>query len=273
MEKEKGLYMTSINTTSLQQFSSLFNRYSSNSISDEYKKSLYLAQPAEHTTPETRANASVLKTNYSENNQKHDDTINQLKAQKNSLQEELARLKQKGSNQVGSPNQEGDKGTVPEVDANNSAANKLTTKETPLADMLKRQIDEIEKEINKNRKKTAIGEDFKLPDGPDLSQLRQQKIRLEQQLRNMEDKASEASSLAQDNTHNNTRKLVEEREDSLYQNQMEELKIKQKIRNLESEIEMLARRNVADKIQGTLNETRNHSNETTTEGHLLDIEV
>jgi glucose-6-phosphate-specific signal transduction histidine kinase len=89
----------------------------------------------------------------------------------------------------------------------------------------------------------------------------------------MEDKASEASSLAQDNTHNNTRKLVEEREDSLYQNQMEELKIKQKIRNLESEIEMLARRNVADKIQGTLNETRNHSNETTTEGHLLDIEV
>ena len=310
-EKEKGVYMTSINTTSLQQFSSLFNRYSSNSISDEYRKSLYLAQlarkdreentrnsvegvvdsseekqhvsqifhevtatqPAEHTTPETRANASALKTNYSENNQKHDDTINQLKVRRNSLQQELARLKQKGNNQAGSPNQEGGRGTTQEVDANNSAANKLTTKETPLAAMLKRQIDEIEKEINKNSKKTAIGEDFKLPDGPDLSQLRQQKIRLEQQLRNMEDKASEIRSLGQDNTRNNIRKLVKEGEDSPYQNQMEELRIKQKIRNLESEIEMLARKNVTDKIQVALNETRNLPNETTTEGHLLDIEV
>ncbi len=304
--------MTSINTTSLQQFSSLLtNRYSSNSISDEHKKSLYLAQLAredrrestqnsvanvvetaeekqsvsrisneitisqseERNTPKTSVNASALKTNYSENNQKHDDTINQLKAQKNRLQQELASLKQKGSSQAGSPNQERGKGTTQEVDANNSAANKLTTKETPLADMLKRQIDEIEKEVNKNSNKTAIQEDFNSTGGLSLSQLRQQKIRLEQQLRNMEDKVSEASSLAQDNTRNTTRKLVEEQDNSLYQNHMEELRTKQKIRNLESEIKMLARRNVADKIQVALNEIRNDSNETTTEGHLLDIKV
>jgi hypothetical protein len=208
--------MTSIDTKSLHQFSSQFHRYSSNNISDEYKKNLHLAQVAredkststqnyvesvaettqeeqnisnisdevtisqssENTTYKTSVNTAYSKTDSTENNQTYDNTINQLKARKNSLQQELNRLNQKGTNQATSSNQEGGKETAQDVESATSPTNGLTTKESPLASVLKRQIDEIEQELNKNSNISAIGENFNSTNGLSLSQLQQKKTRL-----------------------------------------------------------------------------------------------
>ena len=300
--------MTSINTTSLHQFSSQFHRCSSNSISDEYKKNLYLAQiaredkrastqsyvesvaettqeeqnisnisdevtvsqSAEYSTSKPKVNTPAPKTNPSENNQTYDNTINQLKARKNSLHQELNRLNQKGSNQEVSTNQEEERKLTQDVD---SPTNRLTTKEGPIAKVLKRQIVEIEQEINKNRNKTTIDGDVNPTDGLSLSQLRQQKTRLEQQLRDLEDKASRSNILVQDKTRTTIRESVKQQENSQYQNHLEELRIKQEIRNLENKINGLERKQIIYKTQSALNEMRNVSSETTTENHLLDIEA
>jgi len=307
-----GVLMTSINTTSLHQFSSQFHRYSSNSISDKYKENLYLAriaredrrsstqnsienvvettreeqnvsnisdevnfsQTAQYTTPKPSMSIYALKTNSSENNQSYDNTINQLKAQKNSLQQELNRLNQKGRNQATYPNHEGDRGITQDVETTVLPANRLMKEEAPLANVLKQQIDEMEQEINKNRNKSNIGVNFDPTNGLSLSQLRQKKTRLEQQLRNLEVEVSKLCNWTQDNNRPATKETVEEHENFSYQNHMEKLRIKKKIRNLESEINVLERKRIVHKIQAALNETGNVSNETTNaENHLLDIEV
>jgi len=304
--------MTSINTTSLHQFSSKFHRYSSNSISDEYKKNLYLAQiaredrrastqnyvesaaenaqeeqnvsrisdevtvsqSAESTTPKPRVNTPKLKTNSSENNQTYDNTINQLKARKNSLQQKLNRLNQKGTtNQTASPNQEGGEGTAQDVEAATSPTNRPTTKEAPLANVLKRQINDIKQEINKSSNKTNIGEDDNSTNGLSLSQLRQKKTRLEQQLRSMENETPRPRRAVQVTNRITTGETAEESRNSQYQNQLEELRIKQEIRNLESKINVLERKQIIQKTQAALNEMKSVSNENSTENHLLDIEV
>ena len=181
--------MTSINTTSLQQFSSLFNTSSSSIISDEYKKNLYLAkiaredkristqnhiesvvettqegqnishfsdevtlsQSTKYSTPKPSATTSNLKTNTSENNQVHDNTLHQLKVRKNDLQQKLNRLTQKGSNQIPLSHHEESRGKVHDAEESaTSPTNVLPTEESPLAHVLKRQIDTIEQELDKN---------------------------------------------------------------------------------------------------------------------------
>ena len=302
--------MTSINNTSLQQFSSQFHRSSSNSISDEYKKNLYLAriaredrrestqnyvesaaettqeeqnisnisdevtisQSAEYSTPKPSANTTYSKTDSAENNQTYDNTINQLKARKNSLQQELNRLNQ-GTNQAASSNQEGGKETAQDVKATTSQTNRLTTEEAPLANVLKRQIDEIEQEINKNRNKTTIDGNANSTNGLSLSQLQQKKTRLEQQLRSMEDRSTTPGSPVQNNNRT-TRELPEEEDNNSYQNRIRELRIKQEIKNLENEINSLERNQTIHKTQSALNEMRNVSNgSSNTESHLIDVEV
>lgn len=297
--------MTSINNVSLQQFSSLFNSASSNSISDEYKKDLLLArisredkrestqnyvenvgetaqeeqnvsrisdevtisQPAENEVSKPKVNTPELTTNANENNQTYDNNINQLKARKNSLQRVLNRLHQQGNNQVASPNREGDRETTQEVDASNSPTNRLTTEEAPLTKVLKRQINELEQEINKGRNEPTTGENVNSTNGLSLSQLVQKKTRLEQQLKSLEQEMPSPRSLAQGNNYTATAsgETVEEGGDSNYQNHLEASRIKQEIRNLESDIDVQERKRIIDKTQAVL--------ATTTEDRLLDIEV
>jgi len=302
--------MTSINTTSLQQFSSQFHRSSSNSISDEYKKNLYLAriaredrrestqnyvgsaaettqeeqnilsisdevtisQSAEYSTPKPSANTTYSKNDSAENNQTYDNTVNRLKARKNSLQQELSRLNQ-GTNQAASSNQEGGKETAQDVEESaSSPANGMTAEESPLASVLKRQIDEIEQELNKNSSISSITENLDSTNGLNLSQMRQKKTRLEQQLRSMEDRSVTPCSPVQNNNHT-TRELPEEEDNSSYQNRIRELRIKQEIKNLENEINSLERNKAIRKAQFALNETGNVSSESSTENHLIDIEA
>jgi len=305
------MLMTSINTASLQQFSSQFHRYSSNSISDEYKKNLYLAriaredrrastqnsvgnavetiqeeqhvsnisdevtvsQPSEYSTPKPSVNTPAPQTNSSEKSQTYDNNINQLKARKNSLQQKLNRLNQKGTNQATSSNQEGERGTTQDVEATTSPTRRLTTEEAPLTNVLKRQIVEIEQELNKNSDISAIGENFNSTNGLSLSQLRQKKTRLEQQLRNLGNVTSRPHIVAQETNHTTTRVTVEEQKNSQYQNRLEEMRTKQEIRNLENKINTLERKQIVNKTQAALNEMRNASNETTTENHLLSSAV
>lgn len=304
--------MTFINTTSLQQIFPLFNGYSSHHISDEYKKNLYLAQIArenrrvstqnsvenvvetaqeeqnvsslsdevtvskstEYSTPKPRVNTPTLKSNTSENNQTYDDTVNQLKARKNRLQQELNRLNQQGINQSTSPDQEEERETMQDVDATSLPTNRLMTEEAPLVNVLKRQINEIEKELYKNRNKSTIGENIKSTERLSLSQLQQKKARLEQQLRNLENETLRPRGMAQDTNRTTIREPLEEQEESSYQNHLEELRIKQEIRNLESKINVLERKRIVKKTHAALNEIRNISNEAThMENHLIDIEV
>ena len=303
--------MTSINTTSLQQFSSQFHRSSSNSISDEYKKNLYLAriaredrrestqnyvesaaettqeeqnisnisdevtisQSAEYSTPKPSANTTYSKTDSAENNQTYDNTINQLKARKNSLQQELNRLNQ-GTNQAASSNQVGGKETAQDVEQSaSSPANGMTAEESPLASVLKQQIDEIEQELNKNSIISSIAENLDSTNGLNLSQMRQKKTRLVQQLRSLENKTPGPRSVAQDTNRTTIGETLEKQEDSPYHNHIEELRIKQEIRNLENEINSLEKTQTIHKTQSALNETGNVSSETSTENHLIDIEV
>ena len=303
--------MTSINTTLLQQFSSQFHRSSSKSISDEYKKNLYLAriaredrrestqnyvestagttqeeqnisnisdevsisQSAEYSTPKPSANTTYSKTNSTENNQTHDNTITQLKARKNSLQQELNRLNQ-GTHQAASSNQEGGKETVQDVEESaSSPANGMTAEESPLASVLKQQINEIEQELNKNSTISSISENLDSTNGLNLSQMRQKKTRLVQQLRSMENKTPGPRSVAQGTNRTTIGETLEKQEDSPYHNHMEELRIKQEIRNLENEINSLERTQTIHKTQSALNETGNVSSETSTENHLINIEV
>jgi len=303
--------MTSINTTSLQQFSSQFHRSSSNSISDEYKKNLYLAriaredrrestqnyvesaaettqeeqnisnisdevtisQSAEYSTPKPSANTTYSKTDSAENNQTYDSTITQLKARKNSLQQELNRLNQ-GTHQAASSNQEGGKETAQDVEESaSSPANGMTAGESPLASVLKRQIDEIEQELNKNSTISSISENLDSTNGLNLSQMRQKKTRLVQQLRSMENKTPGPRSVTQGTNRTTIGETLEKQEDSPYHNHMEELRIKQEITNLENEINSLERTQTIYKTQSALNETGNVSSETSTENHLINIEA
>lgn len=297
--------MTSINNVSLQQFSSLFNSASSNSISDEYKKDLLLArisredkrestqnyvenvaetaqeeqnvsrisdevtisQPAENEVSKPKVNTPEFTTNANENNQTYDNNINQLKARKNSLQQVLNRLRQQGNNLATSPNREGDRETTQEVDASNHPTNRLTMEEAPLAKVLNRQINEIEQEINKGRNELTTGENTNSTDGLSLSQLIQKKTRLEQQLKSIEQEMPSPRSLAKGNNHTATAsgETVEGGGDSNYQNHLEASRIKQEIRNLESDIDVQERKRIIDKTQAVL--------ATTTEDRLLDIEV
>jgi len=303
--------MTSINTTSLQQFSSQFHRSSSNSISDEYKKNLYLAriaredrrestqnyvesaaettqeeqnisnisdevtisQSAEYSTPKPSANTTYSKTDSAENNQIYDNTITQLKARKNSLQQELNRLHQ-GTNQAASSNQEGGKEAAQDVEESaSSPANGMTAEESPLASVLKQQINEIEQELNKNSTISSISENLDSTNGLNLSQMRQKKTRLVQQLRSMENKTPGPRSVAQGTNRTTIGETLEKHENSPYHTRMEELRIKQEIRNLENEINSLERTQTIHKTQSALNETGNVSSETSTENHLINIEA
>jgi DNA-binding phage protein len=303
--------MTSISTTSLQQFSCLLNRTSSNSISDEYKKNLYLAriareerrestqnyvesaaetteeeqnisnisdevitsQSTEYKATSPRVNPTYPTTNANDSIQTYDGNINQLKARKNSLQQELNRLNQ-GTNQAASSNQEGERETAQDVESASSPANGMTAEESPLASVLKRQIDEIEQELNKNGTISAISENLDSTNGLNLSQMRQKKTKLEQQLKSMEDKVANQSASVQNNNRTTIGETLEQQGDSPYQNHMEELRIQQEIRTLESEINILERKKITSKTQAALNEIKNVSNEaTTTENHLINIEI
>ena len=148
------------------------------------------------------------------------------------------------------------------------------TEETPLANVLKRQIDELEQKIAKNRKKSTVGVNFNPADELSSSQLQQKKTRLEQQLRNLEVEASRSRNWAKDNSRSATEETIEEWSIPSYQNHMEELRIKQEISNLEREIDTLAKKKIIQKTQDALNKIRNISREiTSTDNHLLDIEV
>lgn len=310
-KKYIGTLMTSINTTLLKQFSSQFYRSSSNSISNENKKNLYrarvaredrrestqnyvesaaettqeeqnisnisdeviISQSVEYSTPKPSANTTYSKTDSAENNQTYDNTINQLKARKNSLQQELNRLNQ-GTNQAAFSNQEGGKKTAQDMDESaSSPANGMTAEESPLASVLKQQIDEIEQELNKNSTISSISVNSHSTSGLNLSQMRQKKTRLEQQLKSMEDKIANQNAIVQNNNPTTIGETLEKQGDSPYQNHMEELRIKQEIRNLENEINSFERKQTIHKTQAALNEIGNISSETSTENHLIDIEV
>ena len=308
--------MTTITNISLQNFSSLFNAGSSGSISDGYKKSLYLArvaredkstgtqnyaestagtmkdedqvsrisdevtisqsaQTAEETTTQTAASSPVIKTKPGGNNSnKNDNTINKLKAKKNSLQQELNSLNQKGSGLAISPNQEGGEGAARTEDATSSTKNRMTGEESPLTKLLKSQINEIEQEIAKQRNQSDNPTGGINPaEGPDLSQLRQKKTRIEQQLKNLENKTVQPEPQVQNTTRPTPGEPVEEAQKSDYQEQMEKLKMKQELRNLQGEISVLEREAIISKTQAALDEMGNVSGEGGSSGTQINIEI
>ena len=309
--------MTTVNNISLQNFSSLFNAGSSGSISDGYKKSLYLArvaredkstgtqnyaestagtmkdkeqvsrisdevtisqsaQTAEETTTQTAAARSpVIKTSPGGNNSNtNDNTINKLKAKKNSLQQELNSLNQKGSGLAISPNQEGGEGAARTEDATSSTKNRMTGEESPLTKLLKSQINEIEQEIAKQRNQSDNPTGGINPaEGPDLSQLRQKKTRIEQQLKNLENKTVQPEPQVKNTTRPTPGEPVEEAQNSDYQEQMEKLKMKQELRNLQGEISVLEREAIISKTQAALDEMGNVSGEGGSSGTQINIEI
>ena len=307
--------MTNSNNISLQDFSTLFNAGSSGSISDGYKKSLYLArvaredkstgtqnyaestagtmkdkeqvsrisdevtisqsaQTAEDTTAQTGARSPVITTKPGENNNTNDTTINQLKAKKNSLQQELNSLNQKGSGLAISPNQEGEEGAARTEDAASSTKNRMTGEESPLTKLLKSQINEIEQEIAKQRNQSDNPAGGINPaEGPDLPQLRQKKTRIEQQLKNLENKTVQPEPQVQNTTRPTPGEPVEEAQNSDYQEQMEKLKMKQELRNLQGEISVLEREAIISKTQAALDEMGNVSSEGGSSGTQINIEI
>ncbi|MBW1824257.1 MAG: hypothetical protein JRI87_06800 [Deltaproteobacteria bacterium] len=79
--------------------------------------------------------------------------------------------------------------------------------------------------------------------------------------------------MAQDTNLTTIGETLEKHENSPYHTRMEELRIKQEIRNLENEINSLEKTQTIHKTQSALNETGNVSSETSTENHLINIEV
>ena len=244
-------------------------------ISDEVtiSQSAQSAQTAEDTTAKTAASSPVIKTSPGGNNSNtNDTTINQLKAKKTSLQQELNRLNQKGGGPAISPDQEREEGAALAEDAASSAKNRLTGEESPLTKLLKNQINEIEQEIAKHRNQSDAG-DINPAEGPDLSQLRQKKTMIEQQLRNMESKTVKSEPQVQNTTRPTPGEPVEEARNSDYQEQMEKLKMKQELRNLQSEISVLEREAIISKTQTALDEMENVSSDTGSAGSQINIEI
>ena len=295
--------MSTITTTSLQYFSSLVGRHSSNSISNECRRNLYLAslsretnqqsvenivktaqdkksvsQIANETTiPQGREglasppqlNASIIQANSAENHQTYDNTINRLKAKTNSLQQELISLNRAGSNQQASLHQENETEKL-EADAVNSPLDRPMVEESPLTSVLKRQITEIEQEIIKQRSQSNE-EDINPTTGLNVTQLRQKKTRLEQQLKNLGNEASKNLEQLREPNFTTTGQVVEEQGDEDYQNQREALRIKQELRNLENEITVLERQYTIEKTEATLKNTSEENN--TTGNHLIDVQA
>jgi len=295
--------MSTITTTSLQYFSSLVGRHSSNSISNECRRNLYLAslsretnqqsvenivktaqdkksvsQIANETTiPQGREglasppqlNASIIQANSAENHQTYDNTINRLKAKTNSLQQELISLNRAGSNQQASLHQENETEKL-EADAVNSPLDRPMVEESPLTSVLKRQITEIEQEIIKQRSQSNE-EDINPTTGLNVTQLRQKKTRLEQQLKNLGNEASKNLEQLHEPNFTTTEQVVEEQGDEDYQNQREALRIKQELRNLENEITVLERQYTIEKTEATLKNTSEENN--TTGNHLIDVQA
>ena len=295
--------MSTITTTSLQYFSSLVGRHSSNSISNECRRNLYLAslsretnqqsvenivktaqdkksvsQIANETTiPQGREylasppqlNTSIIQANSAENHQTYDNTINRLKAKTNSLQQELISLNRAGSNQQASLHQENETEKL-EADAVNSPLDRPMVEESPLTSVLKRQITEIEQEIIKQRSQSNE-EDINPTTGLNVTQLRQKKTRLEQQLKNLGNEASKNLEQLHEPNFTTTEQVVEEQGDEDYQNQREALRIKQELRNLENEITVLERQYTIEKTEATLKNTSEENN--TTSNHLIDVQA
>jgi len=295
--------MSTITTTSLQYFSSLVGRHSSNSISNECRRNLYLAslsretnqqsvenvvktaqdkksvsQIANETTiPQGREylasppqlNTSFIQANSAENHQTYDNTINRLKAKINNLQQELISLNRAGSNQQASLHHENETEKL-EADAINSPLDRPMVEESPLASVLKRQITEIEQEIIKQRSQ-SVEEDINPSAGLIVTQLRQKKARLEQQLKNLGTEASKNLEQLHKPNFTTTEQVVEEQGDEDYQNQMEALRIKQEIRNLENEITLFERQYTIEKTEATLKNPSEESN--TTGNHLIDVQA
>jgi hypothetical protein len=295
--------MSTITTTSLQYFSSLVGRHSSNSISNECRRNLYLAslsretnqqsvenvvktaqdkksvsQIANETTiPQGREylasppqlNTSIIQANSAENHQTHDNTINRLKAKINNLQQELISLNRAGSNQQASLHQENETEKL-EADAVNSTLDRPMVEESPLTSVLKRQITEIEQEIIKQRSQ-SVEEDINPSAGLNVTQLRQKKTRLEQQLKNLGNEASKNLEQLHEPNFTTTEQVVEEQGDEDYQNQREALRIKQELRYLENEITVLERQYTIEKTEATLKKTSEENN--TTGNHLIDVQA
>jgi len=299
--------MSTITTTSLQYFSSLVGRHSSNSISNEYKRNLYLAnlaredrrittqnsvenlveidqkgknvpqindegtvsQDKEYPAPPPQLNTSIIQANSAENHQTYDNTINRLKAKTNNLQQELISLNRAGSNQQASLHQENETEKL-EADAVNSPLDRPMVEESPLTSVLKRQITEIEQEIIKQRSQ-SIEEDINPTTGLNVTQLRQKKTRLEQQLKNLGNEASKNLEQLREPNFTTTGQVVEEQGDEDYQNQREALRIKQELRNLENEITVLERQYTIEKTEATLKNTSEENN--TTGNHLIDVQA
>jgi len=299
--------MSTITTTSLQYFSSLVGRHSSNSISNEYKRNLYLAnlaredrrittqnsvenlveidqkgknvpqindegtvsQDKEYPAPPPQLNTSIIQANSAENHQTYDNTINRLKAKTNNLQQELISLNRAGSNQQASLHQENETEKL-EADAVNSPLDRPMVEESPLTSVLKRQITEIEQEIIKQRSQ-SIEEDINPTTGLNVTQLRQKKTRLEQQLKNLGNEASKNLEQLHEPNFTTTEQVVEEQGDEDYQNQREALRIKQELRNLENEITVLERQYTIEKTEATLKNTSEENN--TTGNHLIDVQA
>lgn len=299
--------MSTITTTSLQYFSSLVGRHSSNSISNEYKRNLYLAnlaredrrittqnsvenlveidqkgknvpqindegtvsQDKEYPAPPPQLNTSIIQANSAENHQTYDNTINRLKAKINNLQQELISLNRAGSNQQASLHQENETEKL-EADAVNSPLDRPMVEESPLTSVLKRQITEIEQEIIKQRSQ-SIEEDINPTTGLNVTQLRQKKTRLEQQLKNLGNEASKNLEQLREPNFTTTGQVVEEQGDEDYQNQREALRIKQELRNLENEITVLERQYTIEKTEATLKNTSEENN--TTGNHLIDVQA
>jgi hypothetical protein len=244
-------------------------------ISDEVtiSESAQSAQTTEDTTTQTAASSPVIKTTPGGNNSNtNDNTINQLKAKKNSLQQELNRLSQKGGGPAISPNQEGEEGAARTEDA--AGAKGLTGEESPLTNLLKSQISEIEQEIAKQRNQSdnpAGG--INQAEGPDLPQLRQKKIRIEQQLRNLDNTTVKSEPQVQNTTRPTPGEPVEEAQNSDYQEQTERLKMKQELRNLQGEISVLEREAIISKTQAALDEMGNVSGEGGSAGTQINIEI
>jgi hypothetical protein len=299
--------MSTITTTSLQYFSSLVGRHSSNSISNEYKRNLYLAnlaredrrittqnsvenlveidqkgknvpqvndegtvsQDKEYPAPPPQMNTSIIQANSAENHQTYDNTINRLKAKINNLRQELISLNRAGSNQQASLHQENETEKL-EADAVNFPLDRPMVEESPLTSVLKRQITEIEQEIIKQRSQ-SVEEDINPSAGLNVTQLRQKKTRLEQQLKNLGNEASKNLEQLHKSNFTTTEQVVEKQGDEDYQNQREALRIKQELRYLENEITVLERQYTIEKTEATLKKTSEENN--TTSNHLIDVQA
>ena len=150
----------------------------------------------------------------------------------------------------------------------------MTGEESPLTNLLKSQINEIEQEIAKQRNQSDNPAGGINPaEEPDLSQLRQKKTRIEQQLKNLENKTVQPEPQVQNTTSPAPGEPVEEAHNSDYQEQTERLKMKQELRNLQGEISVLEREAIISKTQAALDEMGNVSGEGGSSGTQINLEI